>query len=77
MPETRWIVTTSAERTIAQVTAEIGKAGLRVGEVMAEIGVITVHGSASAARKLKGRPGIADIAPDGPVDIGPPGTDPS
>ncbi len=76
MPESDWIITTSPERSIAQIRKELASAGFEVSEVLAEIGVITGRGSPAAVARLRGRPGIADIAPAGGVDIGPPGSDP-
>ena len=77
MPASDWIVTTSPERSIAQIAKELASAGFQVGAVLAEIGVITGRGTAATVARLRGRPGIADIAPAGAVDAGPPGADPA
>ena len=68
----RWILTVSEERPIAQVAADAEKAGLRGVEVMAAIGCITGTAPAQAVARLRKVRGVVDVAPDTPIDIGPP-----
>ena len=68
-----WIITASGERPVAEVVADLRKAGLVVGSLLAEIGVITGQCTQAQAAALRKVAGVADVAPDAPVDIGPPG----
>lgn len=68
----RWIVTTSGRRSPKDVSRDIESAGLAVDEVLEEIGVITGSASDSVAERVRGVPGVADVSPDQPIDIGPP-----
>ena len=72
-PPTTWIITATGERPVSELVAALRKAGLVVGTVMAEIGVITGRCSKAQAAALRKLPGVADVAADAPVDIGPPG----
>lgn len=67
-----WIITASGERPVADVVADLRKAGLVVGSLLAEIGVITGQCSPAQADALRKVAGVADVTPDAPVDIGPP-----
>ena len=68
-----WIITASGERPVAELAAELRKAGLVVSSLLAEIGVITGQCTPAQANALRKVPGVADVSPDAPVDIGPPG----
>lgn len=70
-----WIVTLSGERKPAEVKRDLAAAGFAVGEVMEAIGVITGTADEAAVRRARTIKGVADIAPDTAVDIGPPGSD--
>jgi hypothetical protein len=70
-----WIVTLSGDRKAAEVKRDLAAAGLSVGEVMEAIGVITATGDEAAAGRARAVAGVADVAPDTTVDIGPPGSD--
>ena len=69
-----WIVTTSGERPLAEVAAALTKVGFDVGAVLAEIGVITGRCAKGKVAALRALPGVAEVAPDAPVNIGPPGS---
>lgn len=74
MPDTpTWIITASGERPVAELVASLRKAGLVVGSVLAEIGVITGQCTKVQAAALRKVAGVADVSPDAAVDIGPPG----
>lgn len=68
----RWVVTTSGDRPVPDVVSDIASAGLAIDEVLDEIGVITGSGSGGVAEVVRRIPGVADVSPDQPVDIGPP-----
>lgn len=75
MPESKkWIVTTSGDRPIYEVAKELTKTGFTVGNVLDEIGSITGDASEDVAQRLRSLPGVVDVSPDSPIDIGPPDT---
>jgi len=71
-PKTGWIVTTSAERPIAEVAKELAKAGFAIERTLDQIGVITGKSDEQAAGKVRAIRGVADVSPETRVDIGPP-----
>ena len=70
-----WIITTSDERPIREITDDLKKAGFSVGHVMEEIGSISGAAAEDTLSKLRSIPGVVDISPDTPIDIGPPDAD--
>jgi hypothetical protein len=68
----RWIVTTSGDRPLSEVKKELTQIGFTVERVLDEIGCITGTASDNVAKKLRALPGVADVSPDEPIDIGPP-----
>lgn len=72
MPEKKWIVTTSTDRPISDITNDLRKAGFVVGEVLEEIGSITGAAGDDALTQVRSIPGVVDVSPDTPIDIGPP-----
>lgn len=69
----KWVVSTSGDRPLAEVESELRKNGFAVGDVLGEIGCITGEASADVVQKVRGIRGVADVAPGGEIDIGPPG----
>jgi hypothetical protein len=69
-----WIITTGGTRSIAAVAKDLAAAGLKGGRVLKEIGSITGSAGEKAVSKLRKVPGVVDVSPDFPVDIGPPGS---
>ena len=73
MPDTKgWIVTTSSDRKIADIATDLKKAGFAVGHVLEEVGSITGSAAEDTVTKLRAIPGVVDVTPDTPIDIGPP-----
>jgi hypothetical protein len=72
-----WIVTLSGERPPTEVRRDLTEAGFAVGAVLDAIGVITGEADAKAVAKARKIKGIASIAEDTAVGIGPPGSDPT
>lgn len=70
----RWVITASGERAFSEVADDIRKAGFKVGEALEEIGVFTGDADDAAVAKLRKLRGVADVAPDEDIDIGPPGS---
>jgi hypothetical protein len=74
MPDHKsWIVTTSADRPIGEITSDLKEAGFSVGHVLEEINSITGAAAETSVAKLRSIKGVVDVSPDLPVDIGPPG----
>ena len=67
-----WIVTTSPDRPIREITDDLKKAGFNVGHVLEEVGSITGAAAEETVRKLRSIPGVVDVSPDAPIEIGPP-----
>ena len=68
----RWVVTTSPDHVFGEVARELSKAGLRLDQQLDAIGVVIGDADEAVAERLKSVPGVADVSPDTPVDIGPP-----
>jgi hypothetical protein len=73
----RWVVTTSGDRPINDVASDIAAAGFTIDEVLAVISIITGSATDSVAEAVRVIPGVADVSPDQPVDIGPPDSEPT
>lgn len=67
-----WVVTTSADRPIGDITRELKEAGFDVGQVLEEIGTITGAAADETISKVRSIRGVVDVSPDLPIDIGPP-----
>ena len=70
----QWVVTLSRERPLSDVRRELEGAGFEVDQVLEEIGVVTGRSDEACAEKLRALAGVADVAADRPIDIGPPGS---
>jgi hypothetical protein len=68
------IVTLTGDRPIAEVTGDLKAAGLTVDQVLTSTGIVTGSAHPEAASRLRKVRGVADVSPDHPVDIGPPGS---
>jgi hypothetical protein len=67
-----WIVTTSADRPISEISKDLRDAGFSVDRVLEEIGSITGSASEDTLPKIRSIRGVVDVSPDLPIDIGPP-----
>ena len=75
MPDSKvWIVTTSSDRPMTEITKDLKEAGFSIGTVLEEIGSITGEAGDETASKLRSIAGVVDVSPDVPIDIGPPGS---
>jgi len=73
MPKSKkWIITTSPDRPISEVSKKLIKAGFSVDQVLDEIGSITGTASDDVVEKVRSVDGVADVSPDHPIDVGPP-----
>ena len=52
--------------------ARLRQAGLQSVEVLDAIGVVTGRADAATAKRLRGLPGVADVASTPSADVGPP-----
>jgi len=68
----RWIVTTSGDRSLSEIKKKVTESGFAVEDVLDEIGCIIGSASDDVAERLRSIPGVADVSPETPVDIGPP-----
>jgi hypothetical protein len=67
-----WVVTTSGNRSLEDVAKDLRKSGLKVEEVLSEIGCITGVGGEGAAKKARKIDGVSDVSADAAVSVGPP-----
>lgn len=67
-----WIVTTSADRPLTAVATDLTAAGFRVDQTLEEIGVIIGRAERRILPVIRAITGVSDVAPNEPVDIGPP-----
>ena len=58
---------------MAEVATDLCKAGLVVGSLLAEVGILTGRCTQAQAAALRKVAGVADVSPDVPIDICPPG----
>jgi hypothetical protein len=71
----KWIVTTSGDRSIKEVQKELLEKGFKVDQVFDEIGSIIGEAEDEVVKKARGISGVADVSPEAPINIGPPGSD--
>ena len=71
----QWIVTTSGDKPLKDLRKALTKQGFAVSQVLDEIGCIVGTATEDVAAKVRKVPGVTDVSPDTPVDIGPPGSD--
>ncbi|BCB62525.1 MULTISPECIES: hypothetical protein [unclassified Halomonas] len=72
---TLWLITISSDQPIQDIATRLSAEGLIVREVLEEIGCITGAADDATAQRLKQVQGVLDVAPDVPMDLGPPGAD--
>ena len=72
-PDPLWTVTCEPGAALPAVTAALRKAGLKVTDVLGEIGVVNGHAPARLLAKLQAVPGVADVAPTLGFELGPEG----
>jgi hypothetical protein len=70
----KWVVTLSQDRSASEVERALAETGLEIELSLAAIGVLTALGDDACAERARRVPGVADVAPDEPIDIGPPGS---
>ena len=68
------VITVSGDRPIYDVVNDLRAAGFDVDQVLESIGTVTGGAHPQTADRLRSVPGVADVSPDHPIDIGPPGT---
>jgi hypothetical protein len=68
------VITLTGDRPIHEVAGDLKAAGLAVDQVLTSTGIVTGSAHPDAATRLRNVRGVADVSPDHPVDIGPPGS---
>ncbi|MBZ5486792.1 hypothetical protein HW452_04545 [Halomonas aquamarina] len=69
-----WVITVSSDRSITETAARLKAEGLTICDLLEDIGCITGEADNATAQRLKHIDGVVDIAPDMPIDLGPPGS---
>jgi len=72
-PKQLLVITLTGDRPIHEVAGKLKAAGLTVDQVLTSTGIVTGSAHPDAAGRLRKVQGVADVSPDHPVDIGPPG----
>jgi hypothetical protein len=67
-----WIITTSGDRPISDITNDLKEAGFNAGQVLEEIGSITGAAAEDTLAKVRSVRSVVAVSPEAPVDIGPP-----
>jgi len=67
------VITVSGDRPIHEVAHDLRAAGLDVDQVLEFTGTVTGSAHPKNAERLRSVPGVVDVSPDHPIDIGPPG----
>src|SRR5207245_5013919 len=67
------VITVSGDRAIHDVANDLRAAGLHVDQVLEAIGSVTGSADPKHVERLRKVKGVADVSPDHPIDIGPPG----
>jgi hypothetical protein len=67
-----WIVTASPQHRLADLASKLAGAGFVVEQMLEAIGCITGRADPALLATLRAIDGVADIAPNASVDIGPP-----
>jgi hypothetical protein len=65
----------SGDRPIDEVASDMAAAGFVIDQILGAIGIITGSATDAVAETVRAIPGVDEVSPDQPVDIGPgPGT---
>ncbi len=68
----KWVVTLSNTHPLSEIVEKVKESGFKVEHVLSEIGCITGGASEEAATKVRNVKGVADVAEEVNVDVGPP-----
>jgi hypothetical protein len=68
----KWIVTATDKNVLGDVEKKLIQNGFVVDQVLEEVGCITGSANEDIVNRLRTMPGIADVSPEGEIDIGPP-----
>ena len=68
----RWVVTATGARPLNEIVADLTGHGFDIDQTLDQIGVIVGTATDDVVADLRGLDGIADVSPEGQVDIGPP-----
>ncbi len=68
----KWVVTTAGPQALGDVQRQLTESGFSVEQVLTEIGCLTGAATEEVAARARAIPGVVDVSPDLPIDIGPP-----
>jgi len=68
----QWVVTLAPDRRAGDVATELAALGFTIGEILEEIGCITGTAPEDVVVRVRRIAGVADVAPDLQVNLGPP-----
>lgn len=71
----QWIVITSGDRPIEEISVALEKKGFCVDSILEAIGQIIGSGTEAVKKEALKIKGVADIQASGDINIGPPGGD--
>jgi hypothetical protein len=69
---TRWVITLSGRRPLAEVRDELEAAGFGIDQALEEVGVITGSCDDASVPRIRRIDGVEDVSPEQRIDIGPP-----
>lgn len=69
-----WVITSDGRRPMHELAQDLAAAELTVGQILEELGVVIGRAPEAAAAKLRAVPGVVDVSPEEPIDVGPPGS---
>lgn len=75
MEDRTWIVTATGQRPFDDVVRDLRASGFDVQQELTEVGVAIGFVPDTALDAVRRIPGVGDVSPDQPVDIGPPDED--
>lgn len=68
----KWIVTANDKNVLGDVKKKLTENGFVVDQVLEEVCCITGSANEDIIGRLRTIPGVADVSPEGEINIGPP-----
>ena len=68
----RWVITTSGDRDLAEIAEELTTRGFTTDQTLGEIGVLVGSAPNDVLDNLRSVSGVEDISQENQIDIGPP-----
>jgi hypothetical protein len=67
-----WVITTSGDRPITEISKDLEAVGFEIRHVLTEIRSITGSADKKLVAKLRKVRGVIDVSPETSIDVGPP-----